>query len=79
MDMAMATDMAITLKARLVSSKALIVIVIIVNVKKDIFIVEVMEKEAMVSLFIFESEYGFRHFDLKFNKFRWSNILSNSL
>ena len=37
------------LKEQLVLSKALIAIVIIVNVKKDMFIVEDMEKVVMVS------------------------------
>ena len=46
MDMAMGTK----LKERLVLSKALIAIVIIVNVKKDMFIVEDMEKVVTVSL-----------------------------
>ena len=49
MDMAAMAMVGTKLKERLVLLKALIVIVIIVNVKKDMFIVEDMEKEVMVS------------------------------
>ena len=49
MDMAAMAMVGTKLKERLVLLKALIVIVIIVNVKKDMFIVEDMEKVVMVS------------------------------
>ena len=46
----MVTDTDIMLKAQLVLSKAHIVIVIIANARKAMFIVEDMEKEDMVSI-----------------------------
>ena len=49
MDMAAMAMVGTKLKERLVLLKALIVIVIIVNVKKDMFIVEDMEKVVTVS------------------------------
>ena len=49
MDMAAMAMVGTKPKERLVLLKALIVIVIIVNVKKDMFIVEDMEKVVMVS------------------------------
>ena len=49
MDMAAMAMVDTKPKERLVLLKALIVIVIIVNVKKDMFIVEDMEKVVMVS------------------------------
>ena len=46
----MGTDMGIMPKALPVLSKARIVIVIIANARKAMFIAEVMEKEDMVSI-----------------------------